>query len=106
MTHSTDSTDSTDPSERTDEILGLYGVRAAYERIEVLHGVDVSVRAGTVFALLGANGAGKTTTLKVIAGLMPPTGGDIVLAGRRINGARSDDLARRGMCLIPEGHGI
>ena len=52
---------------------GCYGVRAAYERIEVLHGVDLSVRAGTVFALLGPNGAGKTTTLKVIAGLMRPT---------------------------------
>jgi len=88
------------------EILGLYGIRAAYERIEVLHGVDLSVRAGTVFALLGPNGAGKTTTLKVIAGLMRPTAGDLVLAGRRVNGARSEDLARRGLCLVPEGHGI
>jgi branched-chain amino acid transport system ATP-binding protein len=90
----------------SDEIIGLYGVRAAYERIEVLHGVDLSVRAGTVFALLGPNGAGKTTTLKVISGLMPPSAGDVVLAGRRVNGARSDDLARRGLCLVPEGHGI
>jgi len=90
----------------TEEIIGLYGVRAAYERIEVLHGVDVSVGAGTVFALLGPNGAGKTTTLKVIAGLMRPTAGDVVLAGRRVNGARSEELARRGLSLVPEGHGI
>jgi branched-chain amino acid transport system ATP-binding protein len=87
-------------------ILELRDVRAAYERIEVLHGVDLSIRAGSVFALLGPNGAGKTTTLKVIAGLMRPTGGDVVLAGRRVNGARSEALARRGLCLIPEGHGI
>jgi branched-chain amino acid transport system ATP-binding protein len=93
-------------SEPTEEILGLYGVRAAYERIEVLHGVDLSVRAGTVFALLGPNGAGKTTTLKVISGLMRPTAGDVVLAGRRVNGARSEELSRRGLCLVPEGHGI
>jgi branched-chain amino acid transport system ATP-binding protein len=57
-------------------------------------------------ALLGPNGAGKTTTLKVLAGLHPLTGGDIRLAGRRVNGARSDDLARTGLCLIPEGRGI
>jgi branched-chain amino acid transport system ATP-binding protein len=87
-------------------ILQLRGVRAAYERIEVLHGVDLTVHAGTVFALLGPNGAGKTTTLKVLAGLMPPTSGDVVLAGRRVNGARPEELARRGLCLIPEGHGI
>jgi branched-chain amino acid transport system ATP-binding protein len=96
----------TDAIAPSDEILGLYGVRAAYERIEVLHGVDLSVKAGTVFALLGPNGAGKTTTLKVIAGLMRPTAGDVVVAGRRVNGARSEDLARRGLCLVPEGHGI
>jgi branched-chain amino acid transport system ATP-binding protein len=87
-------------------ILELHDVRAAYERIEVLHGVDLSIRAGSVFALLGPNGAGKTTTLKVIAGLMRPSGGDVVLAGRRVNGVRSEALAKRGLCLIPEGHGI
>ena len=37
------------------------GVRAAYGRIEVLHGVDLEVPAGGVFALLGPNGAGKST---------------------------------------------
>jgi branched-chain amino acid transport system ATP-binding protein len=44
--------------------------------------------------------------LAVIAGLLSPTGGDVMLAGRRINGARADDLARLGLCLIPEGRGI
>src|SRR5205807_10465735 len=70
------------------------------------HGVDLSVKAGSVFALLGANGAGKTTTLNVIAGLHPVTSGDVIVAGRRINGARPDDLARRGLCLVPEGRGV
>ena len=93
-------------AEHGEAILELRGVRAAYERIEVLHGVDLAVRAGTVFALLGPNGAGKTTTLKVLAGLKQPASGDIVLAGRRVNGARPEELARRGLCLVPEGHGI
>jgi branched-chain amino acid transport system ATP-binding protein len=87
-------------------ILELRGVRAAYERIEVLHGIDLSVRPGTVSALLGPNGAGKSTTLKVIAGLVRMSAGDVCLAGRRVNDARPEELARRGLCLIPEGRGI
>jgi len=89
-----------------DALLVLHDVRAAYERIEVLHGVNLTVPAGNVVALLGPNGAGKTTTLRVAAGLHPPKSGEVVVAGRRVNGARPDDLARAGMCLIPEGKGI
>ena len=89
-----------------DVVLELRGVRAAYERIEVLHGIDLALRAGTVFALLGPNGAGKSTALKVAAGLLKPTEGDVFVAGRRVNGARPEQLARRGLCLVPEGHGI
>ena len=87
-------------------ILELRGVRSCYGAIEVLHGVDLSLRPGEVMAVLGPNGAGKTTTLKVLAGLHPLAGGDVWLAGRRVNGARPDDLARVGLCLIPEGRGI
>jgi branched-chain amino acid transport system ATP-binding protein len=87
-------------------LLELRGVRAAYDRIDVLFGIDLEVPAGRVVALLGPNGAGKTTTLRVAAGLHPPTAGDIMLCGRRVNGTAPEDLARRGMCLIPEGRGI
>ncbi|MCB1027215.1 MAG: ATP-binding cassette domain-containing protein, partial [Microthrixaceae bacterium] len=44
--------------------------------------------------------------LKLLAGLIQPTSGDIMVAGRRVNGARPDELARLGLCLIPEGRGI
>jgi branched-chain amino acid transport system ATP-binding protein len=87
-------------------LLELRDVRAAYESIEVLHGVDLVVAPGSVVALLGPNGAGKTTTLRVASGLHQPSSGDIVVAGRRVNGARPEDLARAGVCLIPEGKGI
>jgi len=87
-------------------LLTLRGVRAAYGPIEVLHGVDLEVPAGSVLAVLGPNGAGKTTLLNVIAGLHPATSGSVVLGGRRVNGCRADDLARAGLCLVPEGRGI
>jgi branched-chain amino acid transport system ATP-binding protein len=90
----------------SEPLLELRGVRAGYGAIEVLHGVDIDVRAGEVMAVLGPNGAGKTTTLKVLAGLHPLGGGDVWVAGRRVNGARPEDLARTGLCLIPEGRGI
>ena len=90
----------------TDLLLSLRGVRAGYGPIEVLHGIDLDLPRGTVLAVLGPNGAGKTTLLSAIAGLVPVHAGSIVLAGRRVNGARPDDLARAGLCLVPEGRGI
>jgi branched-chain amino acid transport system ATP-binding protein len=81
----------------------LKGVTAAYGRIEVLHGVDLVVPAGSVVALLGPNGGGKTTTLKVISGQLIPTSGCVHIAGRHLNGASADALARVGVCTIPEG---
>ena len=58
--------------------VSIRGVRASYGRIEVLHGVDLEVPAGSVFALLGPNGAGKSTLLKVLSGRMRPTAGDVL----------------------------
>jgi branched-chain amino acid transport system ATP-binding protein len=87
-------------------LLELAGVHAAYGSIEVLHGVDLSLAPGTVLALLGPNGGGKSTTLKLVAGLMTPTRGEVRLAGRSVNGVSADELARRGLCLIPEGRGV
>lgn len=87
-------------------LLELENVRAAYGPIEVLHGVDLTLRPGEVLALLGPNGAGKSTTLNVCAGLMEPTSGELRLAGRLVNGIPADELARRGVCTIPEGKGI
>jgi branched-chain amino acid transport system ATP-binding protein len=94
-----------EPGER-EHVLELRGVRVGYGRIEVLHGVDLAVPAGTVVALLGPNGAGKTTTLKVASGQMAPTRGDVYVTGRRVNGVAPDALARIGVCTIPEGRGI
>jgi branched-chain amino acid transport system ATP-binding protein len=87
-------------------LLALRDLRAGYGPIEVLHGISLDVPTGSVVAVLGPNGAGKTTLLSVVAGLHPSSGGSIVLAGRRVNGAEPDALARAGLCLVPEGRGI
>ncbi|WP_024804482.1 ABC transporter ATP-binding protein [Nocardia sp. BMG51109] len=87
-------------------LLGLRAVRAAYDAVTVLHGVDLDVAAGQVVALLGPNGAGKTTTLKAIAGVHPIASGRLLLGGRDATGAQPRDLARAGVCLIPEGRGV
>jgi ABC-type branched-subunit amino acid transport system ATPase component len=86
--------------------LELLDVRAAYGTIDVLHGVNISIPPGQVFALLGPNGAGKSTTLKVASGQLAPVAGTVHFMGQRVNGWPSDKLARAGLCTIPEGRGV
>jgi ABC-type branched-subunit amino acid transport system ATPase component len=86
--------------------LALRSVTAAYGSIDVLDGVDLTVMPGQVYALLGPNGAGKSTTLRVASGQLAPTGGEVWFAGKKVNGASADHLARNGVCLVPEGRGI
>ncbi|MFD4264655.1 ABC transporter ATP-binding protein [Rhodococcus sp. NPDC058481] len=87
-------------------LLELVGVRAGYGAIEVLHGVDLALYPGTVVALLGPNGGGKTSTLKICSGILPVESGEFRLAGRVVNGVDAADLARLGICTVPEGRGI
>ncbi|MEV5001023.1 ABC transporter ATP-binding protein [Nocardioides sp. LML1-1-1.1] len=87
-------------------ILDVVDLHAAYGRIEVLRGVDLSVPKGAVMALLGPNGAGKSTLVKVISGQKAATSGDLHLAGVHVKGAKSEDLARVGLCTVPEGRSV
>jgi branched-chain amino acid transport system ATP-binding protein len=82
------------------------GVRAAYGRIEVLHGVDLQVPPGSVFALLGPNGAGKSTLLKVVNGRLRPTAGSVTVDWVTPTSWKPDVLARAGVVAIPEGRGV
>lgn len=86
--------------------LELEDVHAGYGRIEILHGVNLKVPAGSVVALLGPNGVGKTTTLRAISGTLPVTSGAIRLNGRRIDNRRASAIASRGLVLVPEGRGV
>jgi branched-chain amino acid transport system ATP-binding protein len=87
-------------------LLELRDVHAAYEKVEILHGISLSVPGGALLAILGPNGAGKTTTLRVMSGLMKPTSGQLLLEGFDVTGSGAEQLASTGVCLIPEGRGI
>jgi branched-chain amino acid transport system ATP-binding protein len=87
-------------------ILEVCDVHAAYGRIEVLRGVDLSVPKGAVMALLGPNGAGKSTLTKLICGQKKPTSGDIHLGGVNVRDAAPEELARVGLCTVPEGRSV
>jgi branched-chain amino acid transport system ATP-binding protein len=85
--------------------LQLTGIRAGYGRIEVLHGIDLTVPTGTVTALLGANGAGKSTLLKVVGGLLRASAGQVQSGGRTLRGG-VPAATKAGVCLVPEGRGV
>ncbi|HEY5252363.1 MAG TPA: ATP-binding cassette domain-containing protein [Acidimicrobiales bacterium] len=86
--------------------LSAVDVRAAYGRIEVLHGVSLTVPKGSALALLGPNGAGKTSLLKAISGQLPLTGGTVEVRGSGLGRNATERLARSGVCMIPEGRSI
>ncbi len=85
-------------------LLEVNDLRAGYGAGEVLHGIALAVAPGGVTALLGANGAGKTTTLRAICGMLARSG-EIRLDGERIDGAATEDIARRGIAHVPDGRG-
>jgi len=87
-------------------LLEFEGVRAAYEEVEVIHGIDARFDEGVVTAVLGANGAGKSTLLALAAGIMGPSEGEVRFAGQKVRAGSTSSLARRGLCLIPEGRGV
>ncbi len=83
-------------------MLRLKGVEGGYGETRILHGVDFTVRAGTVHALLGRNGVGKSTTLKTIVGLLPVRKGTVSFLGAEIGSAPPFVNARRGIAFVPE----
>jgi branched-chain amino acid transport system ATP-binding protein len=87
-------------------MLEVSGVRAAYEGVEVLHGIDLAIHPGTITAVLGANGSGKSTLMMVIAGLLESTAGEVRFEGERVKPTSASKLARQGLCLVPEGRGV
>jgi branched-chain amino acid transport system ATP-binding protein len=87
-------------------MLSVEGLEAAYRDSKVLFGVDFSVAAGEVVALLGRNGMGKTTTVRAVFGLLKPLAGRILLDGVDMTGRPPHAIAQRGLGLVPEGRQV
>lgn len=68
------------------------GIRKRFGATPALRGLDVSIRTGEIYGLLGPNGSGKTTFIRAVAGLVRPDGGDIAVLGRSPRGAVAEGL--------------
>tara|TARA_Y100001954_G_scaffold217583_1_gene249872 strand:- start:796 stop:1509 length:714 start_codon:yes stop_codon:yes gene_type:complete len=87
-------------------LLELENVSTGYGVIPVLDGINLSVCKGDIYALLGPNGGGKSTILKLCSRQIDPWVGSVKVAGRSIEGITAEELAKAGVCTIPEGKGI
>ena len=77
-----------------------------YGELKALWGVSLTLDKGEIVALIGANGSGKSTLLEAIAGLLPPTTGEILFEGVRLDKEPSHRIVEFGVCLVPEDRGI
>jgi len=84
-------------------MLTIEGLNAHYGASHVLQGVDLEVPDGAIVSVLGRNGVGKTTTVRAIMGLVPPSGGRVLLDGKDIAGWAPHRVARAGVAYVPEG---
>ncbi len=84
-------------------LLELHQVVSGYGEVRVLHGVSLTVAAGSITALVGSNGAGKTTLMRVISGLLPLASGRIAFDGQDIGAAATHRRIGLGLALVPEG---
>ncbi|WP_158969579.1 sugar ABC transporter ATP-binding protein [Chachezhania sediminis] len=81
-------------------ILEARGVTRSFGPIEVLHGIDFALVPGEVHALIGENGAGKSTTMKILAGYLPPSGGELLLDGQPVTFADQRQAEEAGILMI------
>jgi branched-chain amino acid transport system ATP-binding protein len=78
----------------------------AYDDLQVLWGISLTVRQGEIVTLVGSNGAGKSTTLKNISRLLHWTSGTITFDGENLGPLEPHDVVARGIVQIPEGRRI
>lgn len=84
-------------------LLEVEHLHVAYGELEVVKGISFSVEQGDVVTILGSNGAGKTTTLRSLTGLIRPSKGRVIFAGREIQKTPAHEIAASGLALVPEG---
>jgi ABC-type multidrug transport system ATPase subunit len=79
-----------------DAAIAASALTKRYRDVLAVDALDLNVRRGEIYGFLGRNGAGKTTTIRMLLGLIRPTGGDVEILGRRVQPGTSDVYARVG----------
>lgn len=87
----------------TTPLLEVRNIEAGYGASQVLFGVSLTIEQHQVVSLMGRNGMGKSTTIKCITGALPVRKGQIFFEGKEITNLPADEIARRGIALVPEG---
>jgi len=85
------------------DLLDVRGLVVAYDKKQVLHGVDLAVPPGAIVALVGHNGAGKTTLLRAALGLVPRLAGSVAFDGAPVPAGRVAATVQRGLAFVPQG---
>jgi ABC-2 type transport system ATP-binding protein len=79
-----------------------HGLRKSYGRVQAVNGLDLAVARGRITGFLGRNGAGKSTTIKMLLGMIRPSGGSGFVLGRRIDDPRESVELRRQVAYAGE----
>lgn len=87
-------------------MLKTTGLTLHYGGSQILHGIDFEARAGEVTCIMGTNGVGKTSFLKALAGTHMRSGGTVEIGGEAVGRLRPQDMARRGLAVVPQGRMI
>lgn len=87
-------------------ILAIKGLTLHYGGSQGLYGVDVAAKAGEVTCIMGPNGLGKTSFLRALAGNHMRSGGSVTLDGQELGRLRPQDMAARGLAIVPQGRMI
>jgi branched-chain amino acid transport system ATP-binding protein len=82
--------------------LKLEGVVAGYGQGDILRGVNLEVRAGSVMCVIGPNGAGKSTILRTVSGLLRPRHGEITVDGQALGSLKPREVLSRGIVHVPQ----
>ena len=86
--------------------LAVAQLEVRHGAVTAVRGLSLTVERGEIVGLIGPNGAGKSSTLNAIMGAVRPTSGDVRVDGTSVVGRRPEDVARRGVALVPEGRRI
>ena len=81
-------------------VLAARNVAKSYGSVQALKGVNFDIHRGQVTTLFGENGAGKSTLMKILSGVIQPTGGDIILDGRPVVFSNANEARDRGISII------